>query len=163
MSNDTKIVDKGLKAFIKAMKNPPYAKVGIIAGKSKTRTLGAGETHLPTNAEVGAAHEFGAPARGLPMRSWLRMPINTHLQAEIAKAIVALKKEFAQAKTAKTLVGFVTRLGIAGEAVCKQSFTNGGWGQWKKLSQATLDQKTTTQILVETTQLRESIASEVVK
>ncbi len=156
MSKD--VIDRGLKAIIKALKSPPHARVGILAGKSKTRK-GSG----PTNAEIGAAHEFGAPAHGLRMRSFLRMPINDHLEETLGKSQKQFKLAFEAAKKDGTLFKFLGVLGIAGESVCRESFTNGGWGVWPELAPATLAHKTVQDILVETTQLRESITSEVVK
>ena len=58
--------DRGWKRLMKMLKKVPYAKVGILAsGEAGTDHGGM------TNVAIGAIHEFGAPSRGIPQRSWL--------------------------------------------------------------------------------------------
>lgn len=178
----TGYLDHGLEALIKALRGPPTARVGILAGtKSRGQAVSealqrnAGKTEvarirkqmgsngLPTNAEIGAAHEYGSMKRKLKMRSWLRMPLSTHLREKIESNPKLMKATFAQAARDGTLFQLLKLVGTLGEATCKEAFTNDGWGTWPKLDPHYAASKTVKNILVETTQLRESITSKVEK
>lgn len=154
--------DKGLKGFIKALKSPPHVRVGIFAGKT-SREASTGKAE-PTNATIGAAHEYGSPSRNLPQRSFLRMPINDHLDQEIKKVPKLAQSSFAQAAKAGTLYEFLKLLGVTAERTIRLAFASNGFGKWPSLVPGPYrNKKTVNNILVETTQLRESIQSKVEK
>jgi hypothetical protein len=72
---------KGLDQLLKALKSkPPLARVGILGDKSVRATEGT----FQTNAEIGAAHEFGTTT--IPARSFLRVPISQNLQKEMEQS-----------------------------------------------------------------------------
>lgn len=156
------LIDKGLKNLIKALKAPPHARVGILSGKAARKSTGS--KSAPNNATIGAAHEYGSPSRGLPQRSFLRVPINDHLDSELEKNPLTARQTFESAAKDGTLLKFLSLLGATAERVVRLGFTNNGYGKWEKLSKQRLDEKTIkSNILVDTTQLRESISNEVVK
>lgn len=144
-----------LDALIKSFKHPPVCQVGILGGKNQRKGRA-------TNAVVGAAHEFGAPARGLPQRSFLRMPLalklNEQLQDRGAFDNVAAKHVI----EAKSLKPWMKKVGLSAVAVILDAFDSSGFGNWPSLKQSTMNKKKTKQILVETQQLRDSITSRVV-
>lgn len=147
--------DMGLNNLIKALKDKfPTARVGVLGGKN-IRT--SDENQPPTNAEVGAAHEFGVPGR-LPVRSFLRVPITENMQEYLERA-GAFKKEALQKVIQEgTLVPYVKKIAAVAETIVADAFDTGGFGKWKP---SDMKNKKTKQTLVETQQLRNSITSEV--
>jgi hypothetical protein len=113
-----------------------------------------------SNADIGLRHEFGSLAEKLPMRSWLRMPLYTHL----ADRLERIGKAFFLALTIRRGMWQALRtLGIQAEATIQEGFENGGWGQWPELSQYTVQLKGSSAILIDTAQMRQSVTSAVVK
>lgn len=129
----------------------------------KTVSIGAG--HL-TNAQIGAIHEFGSPGDKIPERSFLRMPILSKLGDEL-KTIPGSdwKNVFADGAEESQSGGLIAVLRVVGQAavnVVQDAFNTGGFGRWAKLSKATIARKGSSEILIETTQLRRSITFAVV-
>lgn len=153
MSKTIEFDDKKLKQLIKAFKGKaPVARVGIL-GKKSART----DDEL-NNASIGAAHEFGTEK--LPVRSFLRMPLTEKINGELQKAGAfkqdTLKKVIAEG----SLRAWVAAVGVIGEKIVKEAFATGGFGRWKPT--VNMAKKKVQMTLVESTQLRESISSEVV-
>ncbi len=119
-----------------------------------SKSLGADKT----NAEIGAEHEFGVVSRHLPARSFLWMPLSLHLN----DAIQAKASVFNRLMSLAEIPKMYATLGILGENVVQAAFQTGGFGQWQKLSQETIDRKGSEKILIDTAQLRKSITSRVV-
>lgn len=146
---------KSLEQLIKAFSGDmPVLRIGILADSSHGGKEGS------TNVEIGAAHEYGAPARKLPMRSFLRMPLNTKLGERMEEA--GLFKE-------ETIKGFIktgsveTFMKLTGEIalnVVREAFDTGGFGKWAKWKDPNYNNNAG-QILVDSAQLRDSIAYEV--
>ena len=181
----------GLAALAKAVKmDPPMARIGILGrttsrkkaqknARSFAKTLGAvgkwktskqilkegvkSGSFGSTNATIGAAHEFGSLKRHLPKRSFLREPLIDHLQESLNAAGVFSEATQAEIIKEKSMVPWTKRIAVLAEDVVKKAFDTGGYGKWPKLSKETLAHKTTKDILVETTQLRDSIISDVKK
>ena len=106
------------------LKTKPEIQVGIFAAAS-SRTDGA-----LTNADLGAAHEYGVPEHGLPPRSFLKTPIADH-----ATEIMAPFKGHPEAMLAKSdLMTMWKRIGIAAENVVLGAFKSDGYGKWQPLS-----------------------------
>lgn len=151
MSEDVEFNTKGLDKLLKAFKDIPKARVGILGGKNPRQNGGS-------NASVGAKHEFGDPASGLPIRSFLRVPITEHLQEYLDKSKAfdqdALKKVISES----SLREWVAKIGIVAETIVLDGFQTGGFGKWKP---SNMLHKKNQQTLVETQQLRNSITSEV--
>lgn len=143
--------DKGLKNFIAAFKGKiPHARVGILGGKNLRKSEG------PTNAEIGLRHEFGKA--GMPVRSFLRVPIIDNLQAGLDESGAfnqdALEKVIAE----KSIKNWVAKIGIVAEGIVLEGFHTGGYGKWKP---SFMKYKKVQLTLIETNQLRNSITSDV--
>ncbi len=148
MSDDTEYVDYGLANLIKSLKTNPQARVGVLGSKN-ARKDGT------SNAEIGAKHEFGE--EGLPIRSFLRVPITEKMQKTLDKADFGeeiIKEIIKEA----SLVPIVKKIGVLGEGIVLFGFETGGYGKWKP---ANMEFKKTKQTLVESEQLRDSITSDV--
>lgn len=144
---------RGLQRLIGALAilDKGRAQVGIFSDATEREASGK------TNAEIGAAHEFGSTLTNLPMRSWLRMPLMVELTPEKMRRIPWLQLLLRDG--AKKLL---KRLGILGEEVVQEGFATGGFGRWPALSAWTIRKKGSSAILIETAQLRKSVASRVV-
>ena len=107
--------------------------------------------------DVGRKHEFGI---GVPRRSFLRMPF-IEKQKTIDKAVLMSWKKIVEGKT-QTIKEFGI-LGIVGQDISKDAFATGGFGKWEKLKPATAKAKGSTEILLDTSKLVQSITNWVVK
>ena len=107
--------------------------------------------------DVGQKHEFGI---GVQRRSFLRMPFIVE-QKTIDKAIATSWKKIAEGKS-QTIKEFGI-LGIVGQNISKDAFATGGFGKWEKLKSATEKAKGSTEILLDTGKLVQSITNWVVK
>ncbi len=169
MSDPVTVSSKSLKQLIKALSgNLPEARVGILGSSTRkqeaevshesiTRMKGQKQAPKPvSNATIGAAHEFGSAK--LPKRSFLREPITDHLQErlDIAGAFdeTKLKKVIADG----SILEWMKKIAVTAEGIVLEGFDTGGFGKWKP---SEMKFKKVKQTLVETTQLRNSITSEV--
>ena len=155
MAEDTEIYldTKNLDALVKVLQeNKSYIKVGIIGNK-------AARDGNVDNATVGASHEFGTSK--MEQRSFLRMPLNEKLSGYLENSDldgeVLLKKMVAE----KGLMFFLKKIATLAERVITDAFTTQGWGQWAKWKNPKYKNKTG-MVLQNTTQLRESISTEIV-
>jgi phage gpG-like protein len=147
---------KGLEQLLKALKDkPPVGRIGVLGSSGKDA-----RTNKSSNAEIGAAHEFGAPNASppLPVRSFLRVPLSEMMQKELDQSNATdenVVKEVIKMGSVRPWMDIVAKLceGIVGDA-----FDTGGFGKWKPSNMAF---KKNRQTLVETQQLRNSITSEV--
>ena len=141
----------GLQSLFDAMSgNVPYAKVGVLGDKTSRKS---GEK---TNAEIGLRHEFGED--GMPERSFLRMPLVEYLQKYIDKSGQFSEEVLHKVIDDGKITEWVRKIGVIGEQVIAEAFESGGFGKWKP---SRMKYKKVHQTLVETTQLRDSITSEV--
>ena len=143
-----------LQAFVKSLDDKRQVQVGIFGQKSKRNNEGT-----VTNAELGAIHEYGSFSRGIPARSFLRMPIMTKTQQIMKQTAPAAKGMVANNSLVKTL----KVLGSSCEAAVEEAFASRGFGSWKPDAPATVRRKKSETPLIDTSQLRRSIASRVVK
>lgn len=152
MSDGVTLEVKGLDQLLKALKAaPPKCRVGILGDKDK-RTQG----NAPSNAEVGAAHEFGTSI--LPQRSFLRVPISENLQKRMESSGALDKKVLADVIRQGSILPWMKKIAILAEGIVADAFNTGGFGKWKP---SNMSEKKNHQTLVETHQLRDSITSEV--
>ena len=153
MSDDTVHFDaKGLEKLIKAFKgNLPSVRVGVLSGKMSRN----GAT---TNAEVGAAHEFGTST--LPRRSFLRVPISDNLQKYLDASGLLTQKAITQVIKTGTIIPWMKEIGIVAERIVQEGFATGGFGKWAKWKTKGYENNTG-QVLIDSQQLRGSITSEV--
>jgi phage gpG-like protein len=153
LSDETvKLDTRGLDRLIKSLKGEiPEVQVGILGAKDK-RTIGAANS----NAAIGAKHEYGGD--GMPIRSFLRMPLKTRLSEYLEKAGAFDKVAFAQVVKEASLITWMKKIGVVAETVISDAFATGGFGKWKR---SNMKFKKVKQTLVETQQLRGSISSRV--
>lgn len=161
---------RGLNDLVKAMSDKHVVKVGIMgskaqeqhkeakghAGKSGLRPSSKRESGL-TNAGLGAVHEFGSYTRGIPKRSWLRMPI----YAKAREIVTFGGKLIYETVKAGSAVPMLRALGIACENAIQQAFSTGGFGRWAPDAPSTVAAKGSSAPLIDTAQLRRSVTSKV--
>lgn len=154
---DVELKLDGLENLLKALKQPrpPRVRIGILGDGARADQEGG-----PTNATIGAAHEFGTSS--VPMRSFLRVPLAEHLNKRLAASGLLDKKAMRDVIASGSLVPWLYKVAVIGEGIVQEAFDSGGFGKWPELKEETLHRKKVHQILVETTQLRNSITSEVV-
>lgn len=141
----------GLGNLFKNLGKKNVTQVGIF-GKKSSRSKG-----VSSNADIAAIHEFGSFKKGIPMRSFLRMPIRLKAKEIMKEA----GKEFFEMFSKKNKKVFWKRIGIAAEAVVAQAFATGGFGKWESIKESTAKRKGTTAILTHTAQLKRAVASRV--
>jgi phage gpG-like protein len=169
--SDIKLETKGLDQLLKALKaKPPVARVGILGEKTnriegkKTLTFAEVQSlstprkggNVPTNAEIGASHEFGTSQ--LPQRSFLRVPLTDRLQKEMEASGALDKAVLAEVIRSGSVVPWLKKVAVLAEGIVIQAFATGGYGKWKP---SDMRHKKVHMTLVETQQLRNSITSEV--
>jgi phage gpG-like protein len=156
MSDDTVTINvKGLDQLLKALKaGPPIARVGILGDK----TARSGDGSFQTNAEIGAAHEFGTSK--MPARSFLRVPISQNLQKEMENSGALDKKTLNEVVKQGSVLPWVKKIAILAEGIVADAFDTGGFGKWPGWKNPNYTNNSG-QLLVDTKQLRDSITSEV--
>lgn len=158
--SDVTLNIKGLQQLAKALKKkPPTVRVGILAGKSARKSSGSGKK-TPTNAEVGAVHEYGSPARGLPQRSFLRVPISDRLQKEMDQSGAFKEQTMKDVLKEGSVVPWMRKVAVLAEGIVAGAFASGGYGKWAPWKTKNYSNNAG-QLLVDTKQLRESVTSEV--
>lgn len=155
MGETIQLKDKGLKDLIRAFKGKtiPVARVGILGDKNSRSSTKNGVT----NAQVGAAHEFGTEK--LPIRSFLRMPLSTELSKALEKSGAFTREALAKVVEEKSLTPYVEKIAVVAVGVVLEAFDSGGYGKW---TPSDMTHKKVHQTLVESQQLRNSITSGVV-
>ncbi len=156
MAQTSKIISqdfKGLDKLIKAFGDGRVVKVGIL-GKNASRKGGGAN-----NAEVGLVNEFGSFKKGIPARSFLRMPISREAAAITKKA----SEKIYAAVSGGEMVPLLTQIGLACEVAVQHGFASGGFGQWAPNKPATIRRKKSSSPLIDTRQLRASVTSVVGK
>lgn len=152
MAKDVEMKDKGMRNLLQALSGKiPQARVGILGDK-------ASRSGPLNNAAIGTIHEFGAPERNIPMRSFLRMPITTKFDKAVKKKKGLDEATLIKVVQTKSLLPFVQKLGVVGEEVVALAFASGGFGQWE--AHAPGYTNNTGDLLVDSTDLRDSIASD---
>lgn len=113
-----------------------------------------------TNAALGVIHELGSVTRGIPARSFLRLPIETK-----GKEIVQLlnSKAVKEMIGAGNMKGVFNLLAIKAEQIVQRAFETRGFGQWAPLKQATIEAKGSSAPLIDSAQLRQAVTSDVVE
>lgn len=111
----------------------------------------------PKIVEVGRWHEYGLGDN--PRRSFLRVPM-IDKQFIIQKHIKDGWNSILSGKG--TALNELGKLGIVGQEISKGAFATGGYGTWKKLNPQTIKKKGSSEILIDTGKLVNSIHSWVV-
>lgn len=149
---------KGLEQLAKALKRkPPVTRLGIL-GSYVSRVPEKGEKKTLTNAEIGALYEYEGGVGNRPGGSFLRVPVADKL-AKAMEVSGALTEETTKKVIASgSMVPWMEKVAKIAEAIVAGAFASGGYGKWKP---SNMSRKDNHQTLVETTQLRESISSDV--
>ena len=144
--------NKGLKTPIDLLKkDSPKARVGVL-GEAKNRDDADG----PTNVQIGQKHEFGTDE--LPQRSFLRVPVTEKMQSYLDDAKGFDEDAFKEVVKEKSLVPWIKKIGVIGETIVLDAFDSAGFGKWEP---SNMKYKKNHETLVESQQLRNSIASDV--
>jgi len=140
--------DRGL-ARVAARLRPFRVRVGILSDAPKDAQ--DGEASGQTLLEVAAVHEFGAPAAGIPQRSFIRGTVDEK-EGEIVAAQAALARRIVQGKVDGPTAG--AQLGAKVKGFVQQRIAQ---GIEPALAPETVERKGSSKQLVDTGQLRSSI------
>lgn len=145
---------KGLEELQENLKTNLVSRIGIFSDKNQR----VGKEL--TNTQVGARHEFGVISEGLPRRSFLRDPLTLK-----SKELLKQAKKIIAANIDKEdgIEEIFELIGIAGEAIVQEAFETGGFGTWQSLTQRTINEKGSSSILIDSSQLRGAVTSKVDK
>ncbi len=163
----------GLDNLMEGIKENYIVRVGILGSKGleehhrkETGTVKAKGGHrigkekaALTNAEIGLRHERGVKSEHLPQRSWLVTPLEDNL----SQYMNVIGAETINKMIQHQAIRAYQELAIVCEQIVLKGFETGGFGKWKPLSAFTISQKKSSQILVDTAQLKKSTTAEVVK
>ena len=132
---------KGLKKELAHVQGSEV-RVGVFADKADRGETGTftesgykeGKDAL-NNAEIGAVHELGSKAAGIPMRSFLRVPCLEDLPKQLKERggkqlIGVMLKEGTEAA--------LENLGVMAEQTVDEAFESRGKGRWAPLKPATI-------------------------
>jgi len=135
------------------LKNVEKAKHGYVAvGLPSEEVGGTVYEGGQTVAQVGAQHEYGA---GVPRRSFLRTPFAVK-KDDMDKAIAKqLEDVFKRGKKAEQALGLI---GTVAVNIVKGAFLTRGYGEWLDITDATKEAKGSSQVLIDTGTLRNSIS-----
>jgi len=137
---------KQMASNIRVARNAVVA-VGLPAEKVGGQIYGGGTTVI----EVGVSHEYGA---GVPRRSFLRVPFRVKKDQMDQATVDQFKAVFEQGQDAKRAMGLI---GMQAVNIVKGAFTSRGYGAWPDISGATKESKGSSQVLIDTGTLRNSI------
>lgn len=154
-------IDEKYVVRVGILGNKAHAKNRLDTGELKKRgghKVGDTASEL-TNADIGLRHEKGVKSEHLPRRSWLQNPLEDNLMEYFTK----IGSETIKLMVLKQSLSAYQDLGIICEQIIQKGFETGGYGKWKSLSAFTIAQKKSSQILIDTGQLRKSVTSQVVK
>ena len=129
-------------------------KVGIVSNGAGGGVYPDGQTVL----DVGLMHEYGTEK--IPMRSFLRAPFfvkKKEIESFVVKQFQKVIEKGFPAESALELIG------IKAQSISQEAFTTKGFGQWQELSPKTIEKKGSSQILIDTGTLRNSITYQVTK
>lgn len=152
-------VDKGLDELKKVLsdlkKGKSYVKVGVVGGSADTARADADGL---TNAQLAAVHEYGAPERGIPERSFIRAPFAANRQQYIQQLRGLVAKVYRRQLSISRALGL---MGAKISADLKNNIT-AGEGVPPPNAPATVKAKGSSRPLVDTGRLLGSISWDVV-
>lgn len=147
--------DRGAKALVarlRALRGSSAAvRVGILSDQPKRQRDGDGAKEPYSLVEVAAVHEFGAPAAGIPQRSFLRATVDEK-RAEIDRLELALLTQVVEGK-----IELRQALDLMGAKVAGWIQTRIADGIAPPNAASTSRRKTSSKPLVDTGQLRSAI------
>lgn len=127
------------------VREKPALRVGVLASEHDARAGGQG----PSNVELATIHEFGAPAQGIPERSFLRSTFDAN-QAKYARMEEALALRMVQGGVDERKA-----LGLLGQVAVSdiRAAITTGTGIAPSLAPETIRRKGSSRPLVDTGQL----------
>lgn len=146
---------RGLDSLLKALKTSAEIRIGVL-GTSAARDSKDGTN----NAEVGAVHEFGTST--IPQRSFLRAPISEHLDKRLDSAGAFDEDVLKQTLKGKSMMPYLEKIKEVAVGIVLEAFDTGGFGKWPKWKNPQY-KNNANQLLVDTTQLRNSITGDIVE
>lgn len=150
-SKDFLELSKKIEKSLKDIKSK-YVAVGILNNPASKLIYNNGESVV----EVGLTHEYGL--ENLPQRSFLRVPFDLKKE-DINNFINNQLQIVFEGKT--DIDKSLNLIGIFATNISKKAFITKGYGTWKELSPLTIKLKNSSQILIDTGLLRNSINWEV--
>ncbi len=151
--DDTQVNVEGLDKLLKALKGKqPEGRIGILGQRAARGTGG------PNNAEVGAFHEFGTSRH--PVRSFLRLPLTALLNKTLESSGAFTEDTLKEVVKSGNLKAWLQKVLVAAEAVVLGGFDSAGYGTWPP---SDMRRKENHQTLVESTQLRNSITTDIIE
>lgn len=129
-----------------------FAVVGVLDGN-----VPHGDGRL-TVGEVAAIHEFGAPSRGIPARSFLRLGMKKARVPVMSLAKIIFAKVARGEATDREALTKIADIMISTTTAC---FSTRGFGTWQDLAESTIARKGHADPLLDTEQLKQSIKAEV--
>lgn len=163
MADETVTINvKGLEQILKALKaKPPVARIGILGATPHAPKPGQkAPKHAPTTAEIGAVHEFGSPARGIPQRSFLRVPIAENLDKELENSGVLNENRLKEVIKGGSVLPWMEDITNIAQKIVLEAFASQGFGKWAPWKTKGYTNNAN-MILVDSGQLRDSITTEV--
>jgi phage gpG-like protein len=146
----------GLEQLLKALnEKQPRCRVGIINDKANRANSKS------NNAEIGVAHEFGTEkkGKGIPPRSFLRVPITNNLQKEMERSGLFDKQVLRDVVMQGSVKPWLEKVAACAVACVDDAFAQSGpgWPAWKDPNYS----NNTGMLLIDTHRLRDSITAEV--
>lgn len=135
-------------------------KVGILANKAERFDILKPKQDELNNPTLGLIHEFGSFSLNIPARSFLRVPLMMELPKKLRQIGEKVWKALIEKKG---IIYALENLGAAGVQVVEGGFRTGGYGRWRPLSRRTIARKGSSAILIDSDQLRRSVAFAVVQ
>lgn len=147
---------RGLNQILKALKSDTLqCRVGILHDSARHSYGATSRQNLPTNAELGAIHEFGTSK--IPARSFLRIPIQEHLEEELGNSELLDEQALKEVVQTGKKTSWLKAIAKAAKAVVEEGFATSGYGKWAPWSHP----HDHGSILVRSGQLRDAISSEI--
>lgn len=161
--SEVKDTDKGFAIFMKRARKHAKATGGVEVGifDTATRQANPGDHGQPTtNIQVASWMEFGVPERRIPERSFLRSTVdrNAKKYEELLKR--AHEKALNDGADEKHLLALIGEVAVAD---VRQTIRSQGFGEWEPLKESTIQAKGSSQALIHTGQLMNSITYKVVE
>ncbi len=146
---------KGLRDLISGIRSMGQSKVYVGVPSATNAPHDGGGINMAT---LAAVHEFGAPSRGIPERSFLRSAIiegDQKIKDIVAEGVKAYTRQ-----QKKVDLMFYNNIGLFASNLVKEKIVK---GPFKPLSDATIKLKGSSKPLIDTGALRQSISWEVRK
>lgn len=140
-----------LDSIIKALKGQTGTVVVGVLGSKDLRK------NNMSNATIGLKHEMGMD--GMPVRSFLRVPIADRFEKELVKSGAIGEEEMKNLIKTGDFKVWLNKIAIVAEDIVLGAFDSNGYGKWPAWAPGY--ENNTGMILVDTQQLRNSIKSEV--